>query len=340
MRYRPTLSALILALFLISCTPAAIGVTGAGHLAKLNDLAPGAASARVPPAVSLPLPSAVPTRPQPTPLPSAAAAYCLWPGDTFTAIAHSARIDLSALEEFNPDATHYAGSTIHLPPGSLPPDQWTDPKPVATGVGDLPNDGNGIYLGANNRQKRVALTFDVGYVPENRERMIWLHDQGIHATFFVLGISVSRHPDIVTDVLSNGHALGNHSWDHLNFQNLTADEIRSELDKTENAVHTADLLATSLPYFRAPFGAVDPQVNWETARLGYRTVAWTVDSHDWEDGITGDQVYDQVTRNVCPGAIVAMHDANPANTAALPKIIGFLRANGYEIVSLRELLGF
>jgi peptidoglycan/xylan/chitin deacetylase (PgdA/CDA1 family) len=330
---------LIAILLLCGCAPAAAGK-------NISEVQVHLASPRP----VLALPNRTPTRQdtpvleatvpaKATPTPKALNSYCLWPGDTLTSIAGAAQVDLTALEDLNPKASRYAGSTLYLPAGSLPPERWSLPAPVIKGMNGLPFGVSGYYLGADNRQKRVALTFDIGYVPEEHDRMVWLHDQGIPATYFVLGISVSRHPEIVQDVLSNGHSLGNHSWDHLNFQDLTQAQMETELQKTEDAVKTASSDATTLPFFRAPFGAIDSRVSTIARQMGYHIIGWTVDSQDWMDGATGEQVFSRVTGQVCPGAIIAMHDVNPANTDALPRIIEFLHANGYEIVSLKDLLG-
>ena len=64
----------------------------------------------------------------------------------------------------------------------------------------------------------------------------------------------------------------------------------------------------------------------------------TVDSADWTDDITDDILYEVVTDRVCPGAMIAMHDVNPANGPALPRILNYLDANGYEYVTVTELL--
>jgi peptidoglycan/xylan/chitin deacetylase (PgdA/CDA1 family) len=270
--------------------------------------------------------------------PLAPAAYCLWPGDTLSWVARQAGVSLAALQKANPDASGFAGSTIHLPPGSIPPENWTSAPPAVKGIDDIPSSDSGIYIGANNRQKRVALTFDVGYEPQNQAMIEWLAAQGIHATFFVVGESVAKHPEMIHTILDNGHSLGNHSWDHPNLQRLAEDEILSQLVRTEKAVQAADRAATTKPLFRAPFGAINDAVISVARYAGYHIIGWTVDSHDWMEAIDAETVYQRVTQNVCPGAIVEMHDANPANTAALPRVVAFLKRNGYEIVDLKSLL--
>lgn len=264
--------------------------------------------------------------------------YCLWPNDTLYDIARYADVDVNSLEKLNEDNSGHAGSTIYLPPNSRPPAQWNHPLPAITSLDQLPFGVSGIYLGYDNRQKRVALTFDVGYVPENKALMEMLKAKGIRATFFVVGFSVLRHPEMITDILENGHELANHSWSHENLQGMSADDLLYELGRTEETVQKAYPGATTKPYFRAPFGAITPAMVAVAQQAGYAIIGWTVDSRDWVEGVTGADVYKRVTRLVCPGAIVVMHDVNPANGAALPGILDFLVNSGYQFVPLSELL--
>lgn len=265
-------------------------------------------------------------------------AYCLWPNDTLFDIARYAGTDLAAVTALNADNSLFAGSTIHLPAGSLPPAQWQQPLPPITTLDALPFGVSGIYLGHDNRQKRVALTFDVGYVPENKGLMEMLAKRGIHSTFFVVGFSVLRKPAMITDILSNGHELANHSWSHENMQGMTEDAVRYELNRTEQTVQKAYPGATTKPYFRAPFGALDETIINVAKQEGYHIIGWTVDSTDWVKGATAESVYNRVTRHVCPGAIIVMHDMTPIVAEALPRILDFLVSNGYSFVPLSELL--
>ncbi len=264
--------------------------------------------------------------------------YCLWPNDTLFDIAQYAGINVDTLVAFNADSPLHAGSTIRLPVGSLAPAQWTQPLPPATSMDQLPFGISGIYLGHNNRQKQVALTFDVGYVPENKGMMEMLAKRGIRATFFVVGFSVLRKPEIITDILRNGHELANHSWSHENLQGMNEEELRYELNRTETTVQAAAPGSSTKPFFRAPFGALDETIIRVSKQEGYELIGWTVDSSDWVAGITAQDVYNRVTRNVCPGAIIVMHDMSPIVAEALPRILDFLEHNGYTFVPLSELL--
>ena len=264
--------------------------------------------------------------------------YCLWPDDTLGDIAAAAGVTVDAILNANPDYTGYAGSAIFLPDNSIPPHLWTTPKPDVPTIDALPFGVSGYYISYDNREKRVALSFDIGYVPENHEFMRWLADEGIRATFLVMGDPVMRYPEIIDHILENGHELGNHSYTHDNMLTHSTTDIAGELNLTEKVVQDARPNVTTKPLFRAPFGAINGPIVRIANELGYRVVGWTIDSRDWNDGITAEQIYTQVVGNVCPGAIIALHDINPESKIALPRIIDYLRRSGYSFATVSELI--
>lgn len=312
--------------------PAAKATPGnepSGGILTTNITATGTHNMAIAPLTPIPIPQFHPDRQE---------AYCLWPGDTLSQLALNTREAMTTLLGLNPDYKGFAGSVIHLPIRSIPPTQWQQALPAFTGIQALPFGLSGYYIGANNRFKRVALTFDIGYVPINTARMKMLADRGIQATFFVVGDSMSRHPDVINDILHYGHELGNHSWSHNNMQKMKEAEIVTELQKTEATVRAANPKATTKPFFRAPFGAINDTIVHAAQREGYYVVGWTIDSSDWTDGATPNRVYNRVTQNVCPGAIIVMHDVNPANYEALPRIIDYLVDQGYTFAPLSKIL--
>lgn len=290
---------------------------------------PAVIKAAIAPITPIPIPQVQPDRQE---------SYCLWPGDTLSQLALNTGEEITTILKINPGYQGLAGGVIHLPERSISPTQWKQAPPPFKGIQGLPFGVSGYYIGANNRFKRVALTFDIGYVPFNTERMKMLAERGIQATFFVVGDSMSRHPDVIHDILWYDHELGNHSWSHNNMQKMNAAEVIDELQKTEAAVRAANPKATTKPFFRAPFGAINDTIVKAAQSEGYYVIGWTVDSSDWVDGATPDKVYNWVTKNVCPGAIIVMHDINAANYTALPRIIDYLVEQGYTFVPLSKML--
>ncbi len=276
--------------------------------------------------------------PFPGPPPEIRETYCIWPEETLSEIALNAGVSEDEILAVNPDFSGQAGTTILLPSNATPPDEWPDTRPVATSITDSPFGDSGYYLSYDNRTKRVALSFDIGFAEGNKELRELLADRGIRGTFFMLGGAVENHPEIIGEVLENGHELGNHSYTHENMLTQTKDQIAWELSVTESLVQNAYPGATTKDIFRAPFGAINDRVKEVAAEQGYHLVGWTVDSADWTDDITDDILYEVVTDRICPGAMIAMHDVNPANGPALPRILNYLDANGYEYVTVTELL--
>lgn len=179
----------------------------------------------------------------------------------------------------------------------------------------------------------------------------WLIDHDVHATVFMTGAMadnvntdagrqvlaiIEAHPDLFT--------LGNHSYAHRDFRTLTASEIRAELRRTEAAI--APYCSQNLrPFFRPPNGGYDPDVLAAVGRAGYRyTVTWDVDTIDWRPikndppGPTADQIVAKVLANAQGGSIVLMHLGGYETLDALPRIVAGLRADGYDLVSLDELM--
>lgn len=181
--------------------------------------------------------------------------------------------------------------------------------------------------------------------------MDWLVERGIHATIFMTGATaedagsdagrqvlgtVDAHPELFT--------LGNHSYTHRDFRTLSAAEVRDELQRTEDAMapHTSQNLR---PYFRPPSGGVDADVLEAVGAAGYRlTVTWDIDTIDWRPidndppGPTADEIAAKVLDNAKGGSIVLMHLGGYETFEALPRIVDGLQADGFDLVTLDEML--
>lgn len=193
-------------------------------------------------------------------------------------------------------------------------------------------------------QKVVALTFDDGPNPPYTNEIVdYLHRQGVAATFFVVGIAVVAHPDIVRREVLDGDAIGNHSWDHAHLVLLRRSHIERELTDTENAIKRATGVHTLL--FRPPFGARDFAVIQVAHDLGFQVIMWSVPlPADWQRPPPG-VIADRVLRYVKDGSIIVLHDGNrglPADRAptvdATKLIVTALRREGYRFVTVPELI--
>ena len=190
----------------------------------------------------------------------------------------------------------------------------------------------------------IALTFDAGSDAGATSRILdFLRAQGVVASFGITGQWAEANPALVCRVMSDGHAVINHSYSHPSFTGYStrSDPLPTarrleEISRTEAVI--AGLGGTTKPWFRPPYGDVDASVQRDVATAGYRYIAmWTVDSLGWK-GIAPSDVAERVLAAAAPGAIVLMHvGAASTDVDALPQIIESLRAQGYSFATVHSL---
>lgn len=214
--------------------------------------------------------------------------------------------------------------------------------------------GRTLVNGPGDRRE-VALTFDDGPNPPYTGRILdVLRAENVRATFFVVGRAVAADPATVRRIVREGHAIGNHTWDHRHLLVETPETMRSELDRTDDAIFAATGRRTRL--LRPPFGARDFAVLGEARQLGYTVVMWSVPlPEDWEQPGSGT-IAKRVLDNVGDGSIIVLHDGNrgivcrtatraPASlcdrsqdVAATRLIVERLRARGFRFVTIPQLI--
>lgn len=205
---------------------------------------------------------------------------------------------------------------------------------------------NGVVTHGPRTLPRVALTFDDGpdatYTPQILDI---LDREGVPATFYVLGERADGRPDLIQRMAAAGHEVGNHAYEeqHLDLRRLRPEEIIRTLSRTHE---TITRLAGQPPRtFRPPFGFYNSFVLSTANRFGYTTVLWDVDSLDWQS-LSAQQILQNVLPRVQNGSIILMHSGITlpgedltGTVNALPDIIRDLRARGFELVTVSELLG-
>lgn len=192
------------------------------------------------------------------------------------------------------------------------------------------------------RRKMVALTFDD--VPDPRytpELLDVLRKYKVKATFFVVGSRAEKHPALVARMIREGHAVGNHSYNHPQFTKLSLNQFRTQIIRTENIIQ---LLAGYKPkLIRPPYGDInEQQLKWAKSH-GYKLVNWNVDSLDWR-GLSKAQVKHNVLSRAGRGAIILQHGGGGRGSnlqgtlQALPDIIRTIRSKGYSFVTVPQML--
>ncbi|HOP43009.1 MAG: polysaccharide deacetylase family protein [Flavobacteriales bacterium] len=181
-----------------------------------------------------------------------------------------------------------------------------------------------------SRQGRsLHLTFDDGPIPEVTPWVLdRLSEHGAKATFFCVGRNAADHPAILDRIRAEGHAVGNHTWDHANGWSTTG---RAYL----RSVLACDAVVGSR-LFRPPYGRITRgQVS--ALKKRFRIVMWDVLSADFDTTIDGARCVDNMVRHVRPGSIVVLHDSLKAwdrLRIALPRALEHFSREGYSFVPL------
>lgn len=183
--------------------------------------------------------------------------------------------------------------------------------------------------------KLVALTFDGGSGYAWRHIMSALAKLNAKGTFFCTGVSVDKYPEVAREAIAQGMGIGNHSYDHPNFQVIGYDEARRQLLDNAQAWWKA-CAATPTPFFRPPYGSYNDTTLKAAGSVGYPFVVnWDVDTGDWS-GAPPAEIARRAIEGARPGSIICMHTMWTTQ-AAIPAMVKGLRAKGLEPVGLDEL---
>jgi peptidoglycan/xylan/chitin deacetylase (PgdA/CDA1 family) len=173
-----------------------------------------------------------------------------------------------------------------------------------------------------------------------------MRNLNVKGTFFCLGGNVRYNPDLLLQMYNEGHIIGNHSDSHSRKEGLKLGSDNKHIIDGEQAI--SEILGVKPKFYRPPWGWLTP---WEGQRLtqaGYTIIGWDVYTLDWQtpevDGLT---LARDAYRDTKPGSIMCFHDAKPwekfcekrETNRAIAALVPMLRDQGYEFVTIPELLG-
>ena len=187
------------------------------------------------------------------------------------------------------------------------------------------------------KDKCVAFTFDDGPTPYTDRLLKVLDDAGAKATFFMIGNKVAANPDGAKRVAQAGMEIGNHTWEHPNMTTIPPQYVPDQLSKAQDAITAATGQTPNL--WRPPGGLTDPAVDAVAKKDGLAGILWDVIPFDWiNDSNTAATRYMLMTQ-VKPGSVVLLHDVYSSTVDLVEQFIPVLKANGYHLVTVSQLLG-
>jgi len=180
---------------------------------------------------------------------------------------------------------------------------------------------------------KIALTFDDGPHPYYTEQLLdGLKERGAKASFFVLGKQAEAYPALIERMQEEGHLVGNHTYSHMQLGPGNREAFKAELVKTSEVL--AGLTGEETQYVRPPYGSWDK--DFETELMMF-PVLWTVDPMDWcSDDVAG--IVKEVTKKSKENSIILMHDEYKSSVTAALQIVDILQEQGYEFVTVDEIL--
>ncbi len=184
----------------------------------------------------------------------------------------------------------------------------------------------------------IAMTFDDGPSATLTPKLLdILAAHHIKATFFVLGEMIAEHPEILARAAREGHEIASHSWSHPNLAKMSQENVRSQLQRTDDEIKSATGQRPTL--FRPPYGSItERQKRWIHDEFGYDIILWDVDPLDWKR--PGPSVVrSRILKETRPGSIVLSHDIHPGTIEAMPSTFDELQAKGFKFVTVSELIG-
>lgn len=181
-------------------------------------------------------------------------------------------------------------------------------------------------------EKAIALTFDDGPSDYTEELLDGLQLYDAKATFFVVGKTAEKKPEIVKRAHEEGHLIGNHTYSHIDFYKSSISEIEEDINKGSNVIK--DIIGKKPLFLRVPYG----NVNFiQLKQLDSFFIHWSTSTLDWfkEDE---EYIYKRIMKEAKDGAIILMHDTKEVTVKAVLRAIPELQEQGYEFVRVDELL--
>ncbi|MFE3869423.1 polysaccharide deacetylase family protein [Flavobacterium sp. LS2P90] len=199
---------------------------------------------------------------------------------------------------------------------------WIIKKLFSNYVWDIPNN-----------ESKIFLTFDDGPIPEITEWVLEeLKKHNAKATFFCIGNNIEKHPEIFKKVIGEGHAIGNHTFNHLNGWKTTTETYLANFERCKETIQQFAISNVNSKIFRPPYGKIKRAQAKAIRQSGYKIIMWDVLSVDFDSNLSREKCLQNVLSNIESGSIIVFHDSIKAFKNleyVLPKILAYLKENNF-----------
>ena len=194
----------------------------------------------------------------------------------------------------------------------------------------------GYHKNDQVKEKIIALTFDDGPNEEFTSKVLsLLREYNAKANFFCIGENVKKNPEVLKEIVKNGHLIGNHSYSHKNsFGFLGTKKVIEELKSTNKIIEEKTNLKVN--FFRPPFGVTNPNIAKAVQKLNLYTFGWSIRSLD-TIAKDSDKVCQKIISKMNNGDILLMHDSSELSVQVLEKLLQYFDQNHIKTITLDKL---
>jgi polysaccharide deacetylase family sporulation protein PdaB len=203
----------------------------------------------------------------------------------------------------------------------------------------------GVFLGeqrkipiysVDTKDKKIAISFDVSWGEDKTDEILKILDKyNAKATFFIVGSWIDQYPEKLRAIYGKGHEIGNHSNNHPIMTTISKETIIKEIVITDAKIMSITGQGTTL--FRCPSGEYNNLLIETVEGTNHYCIQWDVDSIDWKE--QGAEIeYNRIVNKAKSGSILLFHNYAKYTPENLPKILGYLKAQGYEFVKVSDLI--
>jgi peptidoglycan/xylan/chitin deacetylase (PgdA/CDA1 family) len=194
-----------------------------------------------------------------------------------------------------------------------------------------------VYSVDVGADKRCALSFDAAWGATRTTRIMdILESRGVRATFFLTNIWMEAYPELTAEIARQGHEIGLHSSSHPDMTQLSAADMLKEIN--DNRSMAISLTGGDPKLFRPPFGAYNSRVVQTLMDQGLVPIQWSVDSLDWKENLSPEEIFARVAKGIQPGAIVLFHNDGRYTPEVLEGLLVYLEKEGCRAETVGELL--